>query len=158
MDKEELLRTITSAYDELAELVERISDDRLLDPAMDDWTGKDVLAHLAWWQDHSARLAEDFRAGRQPDDTTHPGSTTDEINEYVFRKHVDDSPEVARVEFKKSFERLLLAIEPLTDKELFSPGLCSWLDGVALSEMLFWDSSRHYQQHFVDLEPLSPRP
>ena len=39
MDREELLRTITSAHRELAQLVVRISDDRLRDPAMGDWKG-----------------------------------------------------------------------------------------------------------------------
>lgn len=155
VDKDELLRTITTAHDELAVLVGRIGDDRLRDQAMDDWTGKDVLAHLAWWQDHSARLVEDLIANRQPDNKTHPGSTTDEINEYVFREHIDDSPEVTRDAFAQTFQRLLAAIEPLTDDDLFRPGRCSWLDGGALSEMLFWDTSRHYQDHFAHLEPLS---
>jgi hypothetical protein len=42
--------------------VERISDDRLRDPAMGDWKGKDVLAHLAWWHDHSVLVIEGLRA------------------------------------------------------------------------------------------------
>jgi hypothetical protein len=154
VDKGELLETITSAHDELAEIVERISNDRLLDPALDDWTGKDVLAHLAWWQDRSARLTEDFHARRQPD-KTHPGSTTDEINEYVFHEHKDDSPEVTRDAFRQTFQRLVAAIEPLSDDDLFSLDRCSWLDEGALLEMLLWDTSRHYQQHFANLEPLS---
>jgi hypothetical protein len=157
VDKGELLQTITTGQNELAELVARISDDRLRDPAMDDWTGKDVLAHLAWWQEHSARVTEDVGAGRQPDENTHPGDTTDEINEYVFREHFDDSPEVTRTAFRQTFERLLAAIEPLTDADLFSSDRCPWLDGEALSEMLLWDTSRHYQQHFANLEPLSRR-
>lgn len=155
VNKSELLLTITTAHDELEELLERISDDRLRDPAMDDWTGKDVLAHLAWWQDHSARLIEDLLANRQPNDKTHPGSTTDEINEYVFREHADDSPEETRVAFTQTLQRLLSAIEPLTDDDLFSSGRCAWLDGGALSEMLLWDTSRHYQQHCLNLEQLS---
>ncbi len=77
MDREELLRTITTAHRELAQLVERISDDRLRDPAMGDWKGKDVLAHLAWWHDHSVLVIEGLRAGRQPYDGTDPANTTD---------------------------------------------------------------------------------
>lgn len=156
MDKDELLRTITIAHEELSELVERISDERLLEPAMGAWTGKDVLAHVAWWQDHSAQLTEDAHANRVPDDETHPGSTTDEINEYVFRAHVDDTPGEVRAAFTQSFERLLAAIEPLTDADLFGSDRCPWLDGGALSEMIIGDTSRHYWQHVANLEPLSP--
>jgi hypothetical protein len=133
----------------------RISNDRLLDPVINDWSGKDVLAHLAWWQEHSAKLTEDFRAGRQPDDKTHPGSTTDEINEYVYREHIDDSPELARIAFSQTFQRLLAAIESLTDDELFQSDRCLWLNGGAMSEMIVGDTSRHYQDHYANLEPLS---
>jgi hypothetical protein len=155
VDKVELLRIITTAHDELAELVDRIGNDRLLEPAMDDWTGKDVLAHLAWWQEHSAQLTEDVHAGREPNHETHPGNTTDEINDYVFREHAEDSTEMTRVAFRQTFQRLLAAIEPLTDDDLFGLDRCPWLEGGALSEMILWDTSRHYEQHFGNLEPLS---
>jgi hypothetical protein len=155
VDKNELLRTITSAYDESANVVERINDDRLRDPAMDDWTGKDVLAHLAWWQYHSARLLEDFRAERQPEFDTHPGTTTDEINDHVFRAHLDDSPDATRLAFAQTFERLLAAIDPLTDDELFSTGRCPWLNGGALAAMILGDTAGHYPDHIEYLIPLS---
>jgi hypothetical protein len=74
VDTSELLQTITLAHEELSELVGRISDERLLDAATDDWTGKDVLAHLAWWREHSARLIENVSAEREPEDTPHSGS------------------------------------------------------------------------------------
>jgi hypothetical protein len=91
-----LLRTITTAHGELAQLVERISHDRLQDPAMDDWNGKDVLAHLAWWHDHSVLVIEGLRAGRQTYDGTDPANTTDRFNERVHREHLDDLPDVTR--------------------------------------------------------------
>lgn len=122
---------------------------------MDDWTGKDVLAHLAWWQEHSARLSEDVGANGQPDDNTHPGNTTDEINDFVFHEHAHDSPTVTREAFTRTFQRLRKAIEALTDDDLFRPDRCPWLDGGALSEMVFGDTSRHYQQHLSHLEPFS---
>ena len=91
MDKDELMRTITSAHRELEELVDCISDGRLRDPAMDDWDGKDVRAHLAWWHDHTVLVIEGLRAGRQPYDGTDPANTNDGVNERVHREHVDDS-------------------------------------------------------------------
>ena len=66
MDKAELIRDIRESYGRLAALVDRIPDDRLLEPAMGDWTAKDLLAHIAWWHDHSAQVAVALRAGRDP--------------------------------------------------------------------------------------------
>ena len=155
MDKEELLRTITSAHRELAQLVERISDDRLPDTAMDDWKGKDVLAHLAWWHDHSVLVIEGLRAGRQPYDGTDPANSTDAFNERVHREHLDDRPDVTRVALTQSFERLLAAIKPLTDDDLFGADRWPWLGEEALAETLLWDSSRHYEAHREQLAPLA---
>jgi len=155
VDKREFVRTITTSHSDLAGLIGRISDDGLLEQVMDDWTAKDVLAHLAWWQDHSARLIEDFSSNRQPDHETHPGTTTDEINEHVHHQHLNDAPDVTRVAFAESFQRLLAALEPVADDDLFGLERCPWLDGGALSEMILGDTSRHYQQHLANLEQLS---
>jgi hypothetical protein len=155
VDREELLRTITTAHRELAQLVERISDDRLRDPAMGDWTGKDVLAHVAWWHDHSALVIERLRAGRPPYDGTDPTNTTDAFNERVHREPRDDRPDVTRVAFNQSFERLLAAIKPLTDDDLFGTDRWPWLGEEALAETLLWDTSRHYEAHHEHLAPLA---
>jgi hypothetical protein len=157
VDKGEFVRTITSAQSDIAHIIEGVSDDRLLEVVVDEWTAKDVLAHLAWWQEHSARLTEDFSAMREPDEMTHPGTTTDEINDYVYRQHLSDTSEVTRLAFTQSFQRLLAALEPLSDDDLFGRDRCPWLNGGALSEMILGDSSLHYRQHMANLEPLSER-
>ena len=54
VDKPELISTIREAHQRVAGAIEHIPDERLLEPVMDDWTGKDLLAHMAWWHDHSA--------------------------------------------------------------------------------------------------------
>jgi hypothetical protein len=55
VDKPDLIRTMREGHQRLAEAIERVSDEQLLHLAMDDWTGKDLLAHMAWWHDHSGR-------------------------------------------------------------------------------------------------------
>ena len=155
MDRNELLRTMTTAHRELAEVVERISDDRLQDPAMGDWKGKDVLAHLAWWHEHSVLVIDSLRAGHQPYDVTDPANTTDAFNARVHREHLHDRPDVTRAAFNQSFERLLAAIKPLTDNDLFGADRWPWLGEEALAETLLWDTSRHYEAHREHLAPLA---
>ena len=119
------------------------------------WTRKDLLAHMAWWHDHSARVIEGLRAGRQPYDVNDPANSTDALNERTHREHLDDPPELTRRAFDESFNRLLAALEPVTDEELFADDRWPWLDGEALVETILWDSSRHYEAHREHLEPLS---
>ena len=155
MDKPELIRTIRDAHQRMAGAIEHIPDERLLEPVMDGWTGKDLLAHIAWWHDHSVLVIEGLRAGRQPYDGTDPVNSTDAFNERTHREHMDDQPALTRRAFTESFTRLLEALEPLTDEELFADECWPWLGGEALAEMVLWDSSRHYDAHRDHLEPLS---
>jgi hypothetical protein len=155
LDKPELIRTMRDAHQRVADAIQRIPDQRLLDSALDNWTGKDLLAHMAWWHDHSALVIEGLRAGRQPYDASDPANTTDAVNERTRRDHLDDPPELTRRAFSESFTRLLAALEPASDDELFAADRWKWLDGEALVETILWDSSRHYDAHREHLERLS---
>jgi hypothetical protein len=158
LDKPELVRTMRAAHQRVADAIEHLPDERLLEPALDDWTGKDLLAHMAWWHDHSVLVIERLRAGRQPYDGTDPANTTDAINERTRREHQDDPPELTRLAFNESFTRLLAALEPVTDNELFAADRWPWLGGEALVETVLWDSLRHYDAHRDHLERLRAEP
>ena len=82
-------------------------------------------------------------------------NSTDAFNERTHREHMDDQPALTRRAFTESFTRLLAALEPVTDEELFADDRWPWLDGEALVETILWDSSRHYDAHRDHLEPLS---
>jgi hypothetical protein len=152
VDKPELIRTIRGAHQNLARTIEDIPDASLLEPVMNDWTRKDLLAHMAWWHDHSVLVIESLRAGRQPYDGTAPKNTTDALNERTHREHLADPPERTRQAFDESFTRLLAALERVTDDELFADDRWPWLSGEALVETILWDSSRHYDAHREHLE------
>ncbi|GAC1476039.1 MAG: hypothetical protein PVSMB3_17120 [Candidatus Dormibacteraceae bacterium] len=158
MDKPELMRTMREAHQRVADAIEHLPDERLLEPAMERWTGKDLLAHMAWWHDHSVLVIKGLRAGRQPYDGMDPENTTDAINERTRRDHLDDPPELTRKAFRESFTRLLAALKPVTDEELFAADRWPWLGGEALVETVLWDSSRHYDAHREHLERLSAEP
>lgn len=155
MDRSELIRTIREAHQCMAAAIEHVPDERLLEPAMDSWTGKDLIAHMACWHDHSARVIECLRSGRQPYDQNDPANATDALNDQTHRGHLGDPPELTRQAFNESFARLQAALEPCTDEELFAVDRWPWLGGEALVEMILWDSSRHYDAHREHLERLS---
>lgn len=155
MDKAELIHTLRAGYDRLAALVERIPDERLLEPAMGDWTGKDLLAHIAWWHDHSAQVVAALRAGQDPYDREAPANAVDARNDRILAEHRADPPEDARRALDDSFSRLVDALAPVSDAELLAADRWAWLDGEALQETILWDSSRHYEAHLEHLEPLA---
>ncbi|MDE3111601.1 MAG: ClbS/DfsB family four-helix bundle protein [Chloroflexota bacterium] len=155
MDKVELIRAMREAHQRVSSAVEHVPDDRLLEVVMPGWTGKDVLAHMAWWHDHSARVIEALRAGREPYDRAAGANSTEALNQRTLREHGSDPPALTRRAFNESFARLLAALEPATEAELFGSDRWSWLDGEALVETILWDSSRHYDAHREQLDRLS---
>ncbi len=155
MDKAELIRTIREAHQRVSGVVEHVPDERLLGPVMDNWTGKDLLAHMASWHEHSALVTARLRAGRQPYDRTDPANNADAVNERTHREHLDDPPDLTRRAFDESFTRLLAALEPVTDEDLFAVDRWPWLGGEALVETILWDTSRHYDAHREHLERLA---
>jgi hypothetical protein len=56
---------------------------------------------------------------------------------------------------KRLARRLLAALEPVTDEELFAADRWPWRGGEALVETVLWDSLRHYDAHREHLERLS---
>ena len=66
----------------------------------------------------------------------------------------NDPPDLTRRAFTESFARLLEALEPVSDHELFADDCWTWLDGEALVEMILWDTARHYDGHRDHLEAL----
>lgn len=157
MDKRELLQAMREGHQRVAVAIKNVPDRRLVEPGPDGWSGKDLLTHIAWWHDHSARVTDALRAGRQPYDRDDAANSTDAINERILRDHREDPPQVARREFDESFARLMAALEPLDDDELFASDRWPWLDGEALVEMVLWDSSRHYDAHREQLERAAER-
>lgn len=156
MDRSELMRAVLDGHQRTAALIGRIPNERLGQLTTDEWTGKDVVAHLAWWHDHSARVIKSLQAGHQPYDRTQPANTTDALNERTHGQHLEDRPDVTRRAFMESFDRLLAALEPCSDEELFAIDRWPWLDGEALAETILWDTARHYDAHLEDLERLVP--
>lgn len=143
------------AHRRMAGVIGQLDDERLLEPAMGAWTGKDIVAHMAWWHEHSVLVIESLLAGREPYDRSDPENSTDSINERTRREHLDDPSQMVRGMFGDSFARLIAAIERASEDAIFEADRWPWLSGEALVETILWDSSRHYGAHRENLERLS---
>ncbi len=155
MDKNELIDGMREAHEEMAGTIARIGDDRLIEPAMGDWTAKDLVAHMAWWHHHSAMVVERLRMGQTPYERDDPAFALDARNERTHREHLNDPPGQVRRDFEESFGRLLAALQPVSEEELFAADRFSWLGDEALVETILWDTSRHYDEHRKVLEQMA---
>lgn len=92
-------------------------------------------------------MIERIRAGLEPHEKSDAALSLDELNERTHQEHRDDPPELTRRAFEESFARLLAALEPCTDEDLFAGDRWPAMKGEALFEMILWDTSRHYEAH-----------
>ncbi len=151
MDKTELLNAIRATHAPI-EAAAALDDEALQAPApgMAGWTRKDILAHIEWWNRHSADVIEGVRSGVDP----YPGGDEpwdpDAWNARILAENVDRAPDDVRRGETESFARLLAAVEAATDGELFAENPHPWLDGT-VAETIAEDSSLHYADHLAHL-------
>lgn len=91
---------VDGSWGVLQDAIAGVPDERLLEPrAIGDWSVKDVLAHVAYWDDPVRVGDEDWQAA----------------NERVFAERADWPPAQVRAELEAAHGRMLAALETKTD-------------------------------------------
>ncbi len=128
MDKPTLLREMRRTHGDIESVSATLDVAALLAPApgMDGWTRKDVLAHVEWWSDHSARVVTALLEGHEPYDARR-------ILGHRRPQRTDprggpgtDAADVRSGE-AAAFERVLAAVEAAPPDALFTAGRFAWL-------------------------------
>jgi hypothetical protein len=152
MNKETLLAEIRATHEPIAAAVATVPDDAWDVPMgdMGGWTRKDVLAHIGWWSDHSARVVAALTAGRVPYERQ-PDFDIDAQNRSILDEFRDRDLAEVRAFEADAFQRLIAAVETASEADLFTPSGFAWLEDDTLATAVEWDSSRHYPEHLPHL-------
>lgn len=122
--KTEMLQRVRTTRDAFDEALAAVPPERMTEPGVNgDWTVKDLLAHIAWWDRH---LLQRLRTGQEPlyapgDD---PREVTVAANAAIFTEHHDRPLDDVRAEFDAAHRELLAALEALppevaADEEMY---------------------------------------
>ncbi len=152
MTKQAFLAEIRAAHEPLAAVVATLADDAWAEslPDMHGWTRKDVVAHVGWWSDHSARVITALRAGDVPYEQD-SNFDIDVQNRSILEEFRDRRPDEVRVFEAAAFDRLIEAVEAASDEDLFAADRFPWLGEDTLAAAIEWDSTRHYPEHLSHL-------
>jgi hypothetical protein len=111
------------------------------------WSVKDVLAHLAEWQQMNLNWYAAGLRGEQPAIPA-PGFTWRELprlNETIYRKHHRRSLQAVLRDYRSYHERVVALIEALPDADLVTLGRFSWTGSSwTLSDYLRASTAAHY--------------
>jgi len=104
-------------------LLNSLSDDELFRPATiggGDWSAKDLIGHIATWEEMALEAVEAWRDGTTPwfdqEPYVGPGST-DRINAVTIARKEPLSLQQIRARAEQTHRRLVTSIHALTDEE-----------------------------------------
>jgi hypothetical protein len=146
--KNELVIEIQKEWDALGQFLASLTSEQMIQPgAIGDWSPKDVLAHLAEWQQ---MCLDWYNAGLRGETPYLPAegfkwSQMPALNQKIFEKYRDNPLEDILDFFQTSYQQILEVVEGLSDEKLFKPGYFSWTKKTPLSSYIIPCTSSHYR-------------
>ncbi|MBI5954715.1 MAG: ClbS/DfsB family four-helix bundle protein [Chloroflexi bacterium] len=113
----------------------------------DDWSTKDVLAHLIEWEGMVMKWYETGVKGKVPavPSEEYNWGQLPRLNHAIYLKHRDRSLEDVQKEFKSSYKKIMKVIESIPEKELFTRGQYPWTRNNLLAVYFNSATSSHYR-------------
>ncbi|MGO8946312.1 MAG: DinB family protein [Ktedonobacterales bacterium] len=141
--KTEILEQISATHLLLEAHLSAFDDSQMLQPGVNgDWTVKDLVAHITWWEQHLLRR---LAGGR--DDLYQEGisvqDATDQANAVIFAANQPRLLSEILNEFHDSYREVLAAVEALTEEDV---AMADTYEAIA------WDTFRHYPEHTAMLQ------
>ena len=153
---------IEAMHAEFAAALSSISDERLQAPLLPgDRSGKDVLAHLTFWDGRllhaiepqgdppTSRLAPPLIA-----DIPYDEQWLDTVNERIFQLNRDRDIGTVKAEFARTCAELRRTVAALDEHAVFDPDGLSALLGEPFAPMVI-GAYEHYEDHMPDLERIA---
>jgi hypothetical protein len=115
--------------------------------AVNDWSAKDVLAHLIEWEGMVVKWYETGAKGKVPavPSEEYNWGQLPQLNHDIFLKHRDRSLADVQKEFKSSYKKIVKVIESIPEKELFTRGQYTWTRSNLLAAYFTSATSSHYR-------------
>ena len=148
MNKEELINKLENSRERFLEALDDLSDDAYHKPGViDDWSIKDILAHITMWEAQVITLL--FKARMKPrPSTAHFGSeSTDELNARWYKQNKDRDLSLVLDDFEGARTQTLRRIEEFPERDLFNAKAFDWLDGEPLWRWIAEETFEHEEDH-----------
>ena len=147
MDRETLRGLIVAGRDRFEAALDGIPDAAMLDRIDEEWTRKDVVAHIEAWERRVVRLFDALRSG----DPFDPDEETDELNARLWAADRDRSLADVRSGESEAYAAMLARLDDATDEELFDGKHFAWTDGDPFAEWFRANGDEHFDEHLEQL-------
>ncbi|MDQ2905668.1 MAG: ClbS/DfsB family four-helix bundle protein [Ktedonobacteraceae bacterium] len=152
MDKTTLLNTIQTEYAHFGSLVAPLNEAQLCTSlTAEGWSIKDIMVHIAVWEQICARWLEEFLRGvtPQPTERLDQGS-----NERIYQENRDRSLAEVRDLFQQAHQQFLhqvnLLFQTFSEEDINASQRFAWTEswpGASLIAAIADNSYEHYYDH-----------
>lgn len=152
-----LRERVAQSYADLSSAADALSAAQIERPgAQDDWSVKDILAHVSFWHNRLAALLEAVLSGTAPTPLSEPGediaATVDRVNAAHYAATKDLPAGTVRADLEHSYARVAATLARLRDADLADTGALSTLLGGSVLELIAGDTYGHYEEHLPALQ------
>jgi hypothetical protein len=117
MTNQDVTLSLKHAYQDFTNLLLSLSDEQFLSP-MDDWSPRDVVAHLVGWNSLMTESCLSILAGKSPSYYDDAPNDYSNINSGFTRKHASRSKQELLSELESSMQKFEAFISSLPAGEL----------------------------------------
>jgi hypothetical protein len=148
MNKQDLTTKIVSGRAQLDAALARVDEERMpLIILHGEWSVKDMIGHLGFWENTAVSLFNTLRAGKTPE----PFPELNMINARVLIESRKQSLSEVRRQEKTAYQKILALLKEATDQELFDPAHFSWTEGRPFEGFISDNTYGHYEEHLPEL-------
>lgn len=141
--KTEILEQVFATHLLLEAHLSALSEAQMLQPGVNgEWTVKDVLAHITWWEQH---LLHRLNTGQDSLflEEISVQAATDKANDSIYAANRSRSLAEILDEFHASYQQVLTALEALSEEDVAQ---------AEIYDTIAWDTFRHYPEHTAMLQ------
>jgi hypothetical protein len=146
--KQELIEVILSEREKLLKALALLTDEQMtLSGACGEWRTQDILTHLVDWEQ---RVLGWYQAGLRGETPKTPDENYNwrqlpALNQTIYEKYYDLSPDEARKLFENSYEETLAAVRAMPEDDLFTPKRFAWTGKSLLRDYVNSCTAAHYR-------------
>ena len=150
MSKSKLLQEIQGERQRLEKTLAMVNEEQMLIPGViDEWTVKDILAHITVWEQRMVRWLGEAMSGEEvhmlPD-----GMTWDDLDDWnvqTYQEHLYRPVEQVLADYELSYPQALKAAKEVPEQDLIDPDRFDWREGDPLWVMVAANTFWHYKEH-----------
>lgn len=152
LDKKDLLAEIRREREALESEFALLSETQMGEIALyEQWTPKDLLAHLCFWERRAITLGKELTGGEEPKPLG-PGESLDELNVKAYHANQNRPLEEVRSEEQAAYQELIAWVEGTSESDLMDQALLKWMQGTPLSQVVADNTFEHYAEHLPHLK------